>query len=82
MDVTYVYGFNGTLERGNLRSGLANIAQSTNFPWMILRDFNNVWFHDNRIGVVEIQVCDFHQEFHECNETYDKQELKWIQLLL
>lgn len=60
--VTFIYGFHSIATRRTLWSSLLSMASARLCPWMVLGDFNNVLFDDERINgslVMPYETRDF-----------------------
>ncbi|XP_074282714.1 uncharacterized protein LOC141607254 [Silene latifolia] len=49
-ELTVVYGFNKLQERSDLWHTLTSLGNGMSNPWIVMGDFNNVLFMDERIG--------------------------------
>ncbi|XP_062079945.1 uncharacterized protein LOC133784673 [Humulus lupulus] len=74
-DVTFVYGFNEDKKRAQLWIELEEISMQIQGPWIVMGDFNDIMFSNERVG----KRCNKSptQDFRDCVEKCKLEDLKY-----
>ncbi|XP_062118853.1 uncharacterized protein LOC133832541 [Humulus lupulus] len=74
-DVTFVYGFNEDKKRAQLWIELEEISMKIQGPWIVMGDFNDILFSNERVGKGSTKSPT--QNFRDCVEKCNLEDLKY-----
>ncbi|XP_062114228.1 uncharacterized protein LOC133825279 [Humulus lupulus] len=74
-EVTFVYGFNEDKKRGQLWMDLEEISLQIQGPWIVMGDFNDILFSNERVGRGSTKSPT--QDFRDCVAKCSLDDLKY-----
>ncbi|XP_062112848.1 uncharacterized protein LOC133824003 [Humulus lupulus] len=74
-EVTFVYGFNEDKKRAQLWMDLEEISMQIQGPWIVMGDFNDILFSNERVGKGSTKSPT--QDFRDCVEKCNLEDLKY-----
>lgn len=67
IEVSFVYALNNLVKRRNLWSSLSTFGMSTNTPWALVGDFNNVLYPQERVNGAQVTMYETKDFLEMCS---------------